>query len=282
MIVLRKSGRAELVEKKQLIKQMLKILILSSIMIISSIAYAQIQVGPCNEIPLQKLISTKNEATLNLALTLVSPQVYFCLSQEELDSNFDMSLAFNKIKVGNHSAVKQNCINLRKLNGFDKEMRILFKAASSEGDDFSFVFSSNDPSQLYLSSHNPKDKKNGYEVRESAFTSEMIINPVFGVLLVGEAYKGEKDKKAHGLYGAGISVGTSLVGSLILDKTDYTPKTKKMISKAIGPLAGLIVGVLKEILYDAQRKNRHTVDSHDALATAMGAGIVPIIVKFEF
>ena len=128
----------------------------------------------------------------------------------------------------------------------------------------------------------PKDKKNGFEVRESAFTSEMIINPVFGMLLVGEAYKGEADKKAHGIYGAGISVGTSIVGSLILDKTNYSPETKRIISKAIGPLAGLIVGVLKEVLYDAQRKNRHTVDSHDALATAMGAGIVPIKIQFKF
>lgn len=83
----------------------------------------------------------------------------------------------------------------------------------------------------------------------------------------------------------GLTTGTTyllLETAGLGDKLGMTAKEKKRAIVLSGPIMGTIAGILKEI-YDDRNRKKHTVDTHDAVATSLGSGIViPIVVNFAF
>ncbi len=112
---------------------------------------------------------------------------------------------------------------------------------------------------------------------------------VIGAVLSEKMYPGEADKRKHWIYGAAISGVTSGVTYFVLEKTDIfkdlnlSRKAKKNLVTYSGPLMSLVIGIAKEVLYDKKRPKKHTVDSNDAAATALGGGLItPLVINIAF
>jgi hypothetical protein len=67
------------------------------------------------------------------------------------------------------------------------------------------------------------------------------------------------------------------------NNSNLSSRQKKLLIENAGPLAGLVIGILKEILHDASNREKHTVDARDAIATALGAGFIPKLnIRIDF
>jgi hypothetical protein len=83
--------------------------------------------------------------------------------------------------------------------------------------------------------------------------------------------------------GASIHAATTTLAFKFSQNSTLTSKQKRLLVENAGPVSGLAVGLIKEILYDARNKDKHTVDARDAIATALGAGFIPrLSLSFDF
>lgn len=109
---------------------------------------------------------------------------------------------------------------------------------------------------------------------------------VIGALVSEKIYKGEPDKRLHWKYGAVINGVTTGATYLLIeeaglgDKLGLSRKARKNVIMYSGPVASLVIGIAKEIFYDRKRRDRHTVDANDAVATALGGGaFTPLVIN---
>lgn len=117
---------------------------------------------------------------------------------------------------------------------------------------------------------------------EFYFPPEVIINAGAGYLINQQRYPNEYDKKLHSNIGGMISLGTSSATYLLIKDSALDNKSKEQIVRYSGPIASLVVGILKEVAYDRINKSRHTSDREDAIATGIGGGLIPIRFEMTF
>jgi hypothetical protein len=106
-------------------------------------------------------------------------------------------------------------------------------------------------------------------------SAKITLYPIAGALISNSLYPDQADKRLHVIAGAGIHAVTTTVAFKFSQNSTLTSKKKRLLVENAGPVAGLAVGIIKEILYDARNRDRHTVDARDAIATALGAGFIP-------
>jgi hypothetical protein len=96
-------------------------------------------------------------------------------------------------------------------------------------------------------------------------------------LMAKQIYAGQQDKFLHATGGSLIAAATTLLAY-------YGFKVSKNEAALIGFATAVAVGLLKEYAYDTHHTDVHTVDIHDAEATAMGgaAGAFMIRLKFQW
>lgn len=106
-----------------------------------------------------------------------------------------------------------------------------------------------------------------------------IGSVVLGSIVVGNYasnsfYENQLDKREHAIYGGAIAAGAtgaSLAAAFLIPDSRLSPAMKKLLVGCSGFIASALAGVAKEVL-DTRDRRRHTVDKHDAFATALGGG----------
>lgn len=110
--------------------------------------------------------------------------------------------------------------------------------------------------------------------------TEVLAAVTVGTLASGALasyiYPNQKDKLQHAVAG-------SLAASSAAVVAYYGFGVSKNKALTIGVITGFVIGLLKEA-YDSKHRDRHTVDSHDAIATGIGGGVGAFFlrIKFEF
>lgn len=116
-----------------------------------------------------------------------------------------------------------------------------------------------------------------FDLREGG---EVLVAVAAGTLASGllaqGVYPNQHDKVLHAIVGSLISTSVAAISYYRFD----VDKNKAFW---IGVASGIIAGLLKEV-YDSHHRDRHTVDSNDAIATGMGGALggLMIRIKFEF
>ena len=131
-------------------------------------------------------------------------------------------------------------------------------------------------SQLYAYEPAPKSSQ------LSAYASEVLISTGAGYLISKHRYEGQQDKELHSQFGSMISLGTTSLAYFMVKDSQFSEKQQINIVRYSGPILSLAVGVLKEIVYDQVNKQRHTADKHDAFATVIGGGMIPLRFQMTF
>lgn len=215
---------------------------------------------------------------LDLTLKSFTVNTHVCINEKSIEDDFQASLALKRLRNDEPQAFKRpHCFNLNKLSDRENpDAKILLKRVMGEDEILQLAYQGQVPNDIYIA-----DSKFDFKANE-LFTEEIFTRPIIGTIISREQYGNVKDKNLHAYVGMPISVGASTVAYLLVKDSDTKQDTKKQIISAAGPLSGLIIGVLKEVLYDKQRPNKHTVDKHDAYATGAGAGMIPFKIKIEF
>lgn len=117
---------------------------------------------------------------------------------------------------------------------------------------------------------------------EFYFPPEVIINAGAGYLINQQRYPNQYDKKLHSNIGGMISLGTSSATYLLIKDSTLDTAAKEKLVRYSGPIASLVVGILKEVAYDKINKRTHTSDREDAIATGIGGGLIPIRFEMTF
>lgn len=106
-----------------------------------------------------------------------------------------------------------------------------------------------------------------------------------------QIYKGDQyaDKRKHEMVGAMISVASTGVAYVAIEKTGLADKLKlskrarKCAITATSTFLLFAAAAGKEVLYDKAHKDKHTVDVHDFVATALGGGAgAPLVLSCGF
>jgi len=223
----------------------------------------------------------RNAATVELASELLKPQAWLCIPSNRLEGDAEGQRILSRLRATRPDAFSSGgCLDLRVAEtprSTGDLQQLLRKVSGPEGN-FAVSFSARDPKALIVrggTELHPLDPKDRMDVA-------LLANPVVGILISDKTYAGQADKAMHARVGAGISIAGTAVATVLLEKSDYSEEEKKALARAAGPIAGLVVGILKEALYDNFHRDRHTVDPNDAIATAMGAGLLPMQVQFRF
>lgn len=226
---------------------------------------------------------------------LVGPDVVetkFCVDPKNYKNNKELEEDFKLIKVMGYFDDK-NCLKDSYKNSDNDQFITKFIQKNLEQKPISvFAKFSPDHSEMQLLYSTSADQK----IADTALTTRdkwQIAGASAGAIAIGalvseKVYAGEADKRKHWMVGAaasGLTTGTTyllLETAGIGDKLGLSKTTKKNIITYSGPVMALLLGIAKEV-YDSKHKNKHTVDSNDALATGLGGGLViPLVVKFTF
>jgi len=226
---------------------------------------------------------------------LVGPDVVetkFCVDPKNYKNNKELEEDFKLIKVMGYFDDK-NCLKDSYKTSANDQFITKFIQKNLEQKPINvFAKFSPDQSEMQLLYSTSSDKK----IADTALTTRdkwQIAGASAGAIAIGalvseKVYAGETDKRKHWMVGAaasGLTTGTTyllLETAGIGDKLGLSKTTKKNIITYSGPVMALLLGIAKEV-YDSKHKNKHTVDSNDALATGLGGGLViPLVVKFTF
>lgn len=200
--------------------------------------------------------------------------VEFCYYDFLVKDDFYLSLLTKRLKDRDSSAFTSiSCFKLNKLSKDSQEDAIHLIRA----------FGYRNAQNLDVEKLNSySDESEEIENPEKIALQETLIQVAAGSAINKEMYEGQKDKKLHSNYGATISAGGSTIGYFVVKNSSLSEKNRERVVRYAGPISSLIVGILKEVLYDARNRDSHTVDAHDALATGIGGGIIPIKIEFKF
>lgn len=107
---------------------------------------------------------------------------------------------------------------------------------------------------------------------------EVFVAVAAGTLASGLLAKGiypdQNDKVLHAIVGSLIASSSAAIAYYGFD-------VSKNKSFWIGVASGIIAGILKEV-YDSHHRDKHTVDSQDAVATGIGGVTGAFMIRFKF
>lgn len=203
----------------------------------------------------------------------LNSKIEFCFNKFLIQDDFYLSTVSKRLKYNEPEAfTSDQCIKLDEISEESQaDALTLIKT---------FGYQSSRPQ--WRASEERKLKFESSENDIDRALKETLVQVAAGSTINERLYAGQHDKKLHSNYGGAISLAGSSLGYFVVKNSNYSKKQSEQIVRYSGPLASLTIGILKEVLYDARNRDSHTVDKHDALATAIGGGIIPIRVEFKF
>jgi hypothetical protein len=218
-------------------------------------------------------------APLDLTLRSFTTRTALCFDEKQINNDLSLLTSYNRLKSEfPRSLQRPYCFDLSAIQEFQHhpDLKHLIRISWAELTEINLQSLHHQEDIVFVSSKTKNSPSSSNETE----MADLLVNVIVGHQTAQDRYQGEKDKKLHANYGAAIALSTSGLSYVISDQLDLTAEQRRQLVRLSGPIMGTIVGILKEIVYD--KSGRGHVDKHDALATAVGSGIIPIRISIRY